>query len=94
MTREVTYRRNAQGEYLDLVRGTILMQRIHLESMEPEQKAEVFHLSRQWQLQREPQTPAHTSARHKARFIEDMQLSHKIAVYAEELTGRKQSKRS
>ena len=85
MFREVTYRRNAEGEFIDLIRGGRNLQRIHLEDAEPEQKAEIFHLSRQWQGQKEPSTPAHTTVRHKARFISDMQMSHRIADLASKM---------
>lgn len=104
--RSIVVRQNGGEHSVSMFTGKVQAQKIDVSQMTRDQVAETVGLSIQWMREgthrvrkydasKEP-APAHTAARRKARTIEDINLSKKVAEYASQMsdfTARKREAR-
>lgn len=99
--RTVIYRQNGGECSVTMLTGKVMAQKIDVSEMTQDQRVETMGLSIQWMKEGARRRPAynaaHTQARRKARVVEDLNLSAKVAEYAEQMaqfTAKKREARS
>lgn len=104
MSRMIIYRQNGGEHSVAMFTGKLMVQRIDVSGMTPDQVVETMGLSIQWM--REGQRPkgrkfnaaveqqgSRTTTARKAKIIHDINLSEKVARYAEQMAEFTQRKR-